>query len=66
MCEPTLQDIVIFDIYRGKGIEEGCKSIALSLSLQDDTQTLTDSDIDALLNRVLETLIKKISAKLRD
>ncbi len=64
--EQTLQDIVVFDIYRGKGVEEGSKSVALSLILQDFSQTLTDSEIDAIFSRLLETLTTKISAKLRD
>ncbi|MGZ4970613.1 MAG: phenylalanine--tRNA ligase subunit beta [Methylobacter sp.] len=64
--EQTLQDIVIFDIYRGKGIEEGSKSVALSLTIQDFSQTLTDSEIDAIFSGLLETLTTKISAKLRD
>lgn len=64
--EPTLQDIVIFDIYRGKGVEEGNKSVALSLIIQDFSQTLTDSEIDAIFSGLLETLTTKISAKLRD
>lgn len=64
--EPTLQDIVIFDIYRGKGVEEGSKSVALSLIIQDFSQTLTDSEIDAIFSGLLETLTTKISAKLRD
>jgi phenylalanyl-tRNA synthetase beta chain len=64
--EPTLQDVVIFDIYRGKGVEEGSKSVALSLILQDESQTLTDSQIDAIFGRLLETLKITISAKLRD
>ena len=65
-AEQTLQDIVIFDIYRGKGVEEGSKSVALSLIIQDFSQTLTDSEIDAIFSRLLETLTTKISAKLRD
>jgi phenylalanyl-tRNA synthetase beta chain len=65
-AEPTLQDIVIFDIYRGKGVEEGSKSVALSLIIQDFSQTLTDSEIDAIFSGLLETLTTKISAKLRD
>jgi len=64
--EPTLQDAVIFDVYRGKGVEEGSKSVALSLFIQDFSQTLTDSEIDAIFNRVLETLTDTIGAKLRD
>jgi len=65
-AEPTLQDIVIFDIYRGKGVEEGSKSVALSLIIQDFSQTLTDPEIDAIFSGLLETLTTKISAKLRD
>ncbi|MDD5276390.1 MAG: phenylalanine--tRNA ligase subunit beta [Methylovulum sp.] len=64
--EPSLQDIVIFDIYRGKGVDEGYKSIALGLVLQNNTQTLTDAEIDTVINSLLNTLIEKISAKLRD
>lgn len=64
--EPSLQDIVIFDVYQGKGIEQGCKSIALSLNLQNDTRTLTDSEIDAIVDSVLGELTDKLSAKLRD
>ena len=64
--EPTLQDIAIFDVYRGKGVEEGYKSIALSLILQNTMQTLTESEIDAILNKLLEQLTNKMSAKLRD
>jgi len=65
-AEQTLQDIVVFDIYRGKGVEEGSKSVALSLVIQDFSQTLTDSEIDAIFSGLLETLTTKISAKLRD
>ncbi|MDO9271329.1 MAG: phenylalanine--tRNA ligase subunit beta [Methylobacter sp.] len=65
-AEQTLQDIVVFDIYRGKGVEEGSKSVALSLIIQDFSQTLTDSEIDAIFSGLLETLTTKISAKLRD
>ncbi len=65
-AEPTLQDIAVFDIYRGKGVEEGSKSIALSLIIQDFSQTLTDSEIDAIFSGLLETLTTQLSAKLRD
>ncbi len=66
-AEPTLQDIIIiFDVYRGKGIEPGNKSIALSLILQDDTQTLTEFEIDGIVNRLLTILANELNAKLRD
>ncbi len=64
--EEAIKEIHIFDIYRGQGVSEGFKSVALSLVLQDFSQTLTDSQIDAIFNKVLETLTIKISAKLRD
>lgn len=61
----VLQDVIIFDVYRGKGIEEGKKSMALSLVIQDDTQTLTDSEIDAIVSRLLLLLANEKNAKLR-
>ena len=64
--EKNIKDILIFDVYRGEGVDEGFKSIALSLVLQDFTQTLTDSEIDAIFSKVLERLKEKISVKLRD
>ena len=64
--ESTLQDVIIFDIYRGKGIEEGNKSVALSLVMQNDTQTLTESEIDPIVSRLLNILANELNAKLRD
>jgi phenylalanyl-tRNA synthetase beta chain len=64
--EPTLQEVIIFDIYRGTGVEEGSKSVALSLIMQDYAQTLTDSEIDAIVSRLLTLLNNEKNAKLRD
>lgn len=64
--EAALQAVAPFDVYRGKGVEAGHKSIALSLTLQDYTQTLTDAEIDAIVSKLLENLKNKIGAKLRD
>jgi phenylalanyl-tRNA synthetase beta chain len=65
-AEPTLQEVIIFDIYRGTGVEEGSKSVALSLIMQDYAQTLTDSEIDAIVSRLLTLLNNEKNAKLRD
>ena len=65
-AEPALQDVIIFDIYRGKGVEEGSKSVALSIIMQDDTQTLTDAEVDAIVSRLLTLLNIEKNAKLRD
>jgi phenylalanyl-tRNA synthetase beta chain len=64
--QPAIQKIMLFDIYRGTGIESGYKSVALSLLLQDFSQTLTDSQIDAIFSTVLDTLTRTTGAKLRD
>ena len=64
--EATVQDIALFDLYRGKGIAEDDKSVAVSITLQNFSQTLTDTEIDAIFNNILQTLAKTIGAKLRD
>ncbi|AEG00132.1 phenylalanine--tRNA ligase subunit beta [Methylomonas methanica] len=64
--EQAVREVSIFDIYQGKGIEEGFKSVALSLILQDFTQTLTDSEIDAIFRRLLEKMTAELNAKLRE
>ncbi|CAG1771285.1 partial phenylalanyl-tRNA synthetase beta chain, partial [uncultured bacterium] len=66
-CKQTnLQDVLIFEIYRGKGVAEGYKSVALGITLQNDQQTLTDSEIDAIVSTLLNTLTQDLGAKLRD
>ena len=64
--EQTIRSIRIFDVYRGPGVEEGYKSIALSLNFQDYSQTLTDSEIDAIFTGVLQALMTELGARLRD
>jgi phenylalanyl-tRNA synthetase beta chain len=64
--QDILQDAVIFDIYRGKGVEDGSKSVALGLILQNETRTLTDSETESILTSLLNTLTDKVGAKLRD
>ncbi|MCM2312818.1 MAG: phenylalanine--tRNA ligase subunit beta, partial [Steroidobacteraceae bacterium] len=47
-----LTGLVVFDIYRGKGIADGFKSVAIGLNLQDISRTLTDEEIDAVVAQV--------------
>lgn len=56
----------LFDVYRGKGIETGYKSLAISLILQDTTRTLEESDIQAAVDGILSQLSEKFGASLRD
>ncbi len=64
--EALIKEVNVFDIYRGQGVKHGYKSIALALILQNATETLTDTQIDAIVNRVLDALSNKLNAKLRD
>jgi phenylalanyl-tRNA synthetase beta chain len=64
--EVIIQDITLFDLYRGEGIDDNCKSIAVSMTLQNFSQTLTDSEITATVNEVKLTLANQLGAKLRE
>jgi phenylalanyl-tRNA synthetase beta chain len=61
-----LRDMVIFDVYQGKGIETGRKSIAFGLILQDSSRTLTEEDVEAVVSRVTDGLREKFGAQLRE
>ena len=61
-----LQELRVFDVYRGPGVESGRKSIALGLILQDSSRTLTDVDADAVVTAVVGRLRDELSATIRD
>ena len=48
----------VFDLYTGKGIPEGKKSLAYSLTFGSNDRTLTDEEINAILNKIIEKLSK--------
>ncbi len=60
-----LQDVRLFDIYRGTGVPEGKKSMAFSLELRAADRTLTDSDSEGVMSKVLAALAEKLGANLR-
>jgi phenylalanyl-tRNA synthetase beta chain len=60
-----LRDAVVFDIYRGAGIETGRKSVAIGLNLQDVSRTLTDEETDAVVARVVADLERECGATIR-
>jgi len=62
----VLKELRIFDVYRGKGIEPGRKSIALGLILQETSRTLTDADADAVIGAVVARLKNDQNATIRD
>jgi phenylalanyl-tRNA synthetase beta chain len=62
----NLQDLLVFDVYRGKGVDSGRKSVALGLILQDYSRTLTDKDVEEIIEPVLQGLQKELNATLRE
>lgn len=60
-----LKDVHIFDVYQGKGIEMGKKSIALGLTFQDPSRTLRDEEINAIIHGVVTALTRELGATLR-
>ncbi|WP_437611070.1 phenylalanine--tRNA ligase subunit beta [Erwinia sp. V71] len=56
----------LFDVYRGKGVNEGYKSLAISLILQDTSRTLEEEEIAATVARCVEALKERFQASLRD
>ena len=60
-----LRGVKLFDIYRGTGVPEGKKSMAFSLELRADDRTLTDTDSESVVSKVLTALKEKLGASLR-
>ncbi|MBU9818086.1 phenylalanine--tRNA ligase subunit beta [Rahnella sp. C60] len=56
----------LFDVYRGKGVAEGYKSLAISLVLQDTGRTLEEEEIAATVAKCVEALKQRFQASLRD
>mgnify|MGYP001035785307 FL=1 len=58
-------DIALFDVYQGKGVPEGKKSLAFKMLLQDTEKTLTDVEIENTVSEVLAFLVHQFGASLR-
>ncbi|MDT8388371.1 MAG: phenylalanine--tRNA ligase subunit beta [Thiogranum sp.] len=63
---PLLQDLLVFDVYQGEGIETGLKSVAFGLILQESSRTLTDADVDSVMNGITSQLQRQFAATLRE
>jgi len=60
-----ITDVRIFDVYRGQGVPEGQKSIALEVMIQPTEKTLTDADIEVLSGKIVAAAAKAVGARLR-
>ncbi len=64
--EDWLKSFDVFDVYIGKGIPEGKKSVAIAMTLQDDSRTLVDAEINLLIGAIIKTLQNEFSIILRE
>ena len=62
---PLVQEIRLFDVYRGGNLGRGRKSLAFRVVMQDTAKTLTDAEADAAMAQLMELLSAKFGAKLR-
>lgn len=60
-----ISEIAVFDVYRGKGVDEGKKSLAFRIELQDMQKTLTDEEVEAAVSHLVAVLDQRHGAKLR-
>lgn len=60
-----LQEIKLFDVYRGKQVKDGCQSLAFSLRFQAEDRTLTDKEVNTLMAAVSEAVAMEFGAELR-
>lgn len=62
---PLATDATLFDVYRGKGVPEGRKSLAFRVLFQDTEKTLTDQQVEALVQKIIKNLQEKQGGTLR-
>ncbi|MEM5565187.1 phenylalanine--tRNA ligase subunit beta [Psychroserpens sp. AS72] len=60
-----LKDVDLFDVYQGKNLPKGKKSYAVSFMIQDEHKTLTDKQIDKIMNKLQANFEKQLGAELR-
>lgn len=61
----TVEDVKLFDIYRGSQIEKGYKSMAYAITYRSDEKTLTEEEISKVHNKILNSLANQVGASLR-
>ncbi|MGY5579557.1 phenylalanine--tRNA ligase subunit beta [Vibrio cincinnatiensis] len=61
-----LKEAKLFDVYVGKGVAEGKKSLAIVLTLQSSERTLEEADIAAAVENIVKAVVEQFSATLRD
>ncbi|OGO22936.1 MAG: hypothetical protein A2Z28_08470 [Chloroflexi bacterium RBG_16_51_9] len=62
---PLVEKVAIFDVYSGEQVAGGKKSLAYRITFQSPTQTLTDGEVNAVQQQILDRLAKELGATLR-
>lgn len=60
-----ISDVAIFDVYQGKGMDDGKKSLAIEITVQPKDKTLTDEQIDGVMKKVIAAVSKAVGGELR-
>ena len=60
-----LEEVKLFDVYKGNQVEQGKKSVSLSFKFRSENKTLTDNEIEKQMKRILSNLQNNFDAKLR-
>jgi len=60
-----LKKVELFDVYEGKNLPQGKKSYAVNFILQDEQKTMGDKQIDAVMQKLIQSLKKQLGAELR-
>ena len=61
-----IASVILFDLYRGKSIPEGCQSMAFRIRYQSEDRTLTDEEVQEVHSRVADTLVRELGATMRE
>ena len=64
-ASPIVSEIGVFDVYRGPGLENGKKSLAFRILLQDTRKTLTDTEVECAISQLIQSMQQQFGAKLR-
>ena len=60
-----IEDVVLFDVYKGEHIKEGYKSAAFSVTYRNKERTLKEKEVEKIHDKILEVLEQKFNAVLR-
>ena len=63
--QKLIKEITLFDVYDGKNLPENKKSYGISFKIQNDEKTLSDNEIEEIMNNVIDKLKKEFNIELR-